>query len=79
MVFLGVQVTGIDVIKDIFGARNNRKLICIDLNDFKSSNFNSQEDPKDEAFSMRIITSQICQISKICMYTLILCVRQPNH
>ena len=56
MVFLAVQVKGTDVIQVIFGAQNNRKLICIDLNDVNSGNLNSEKDPKDEAFSMKNIT-----------------------
>jgi hypothetical protein len=31
-------------------ARNNRKLICIALNDVSSANFNSQKDHEDDVF-----------------------------
>jgi hypothetical protein len=47
MVFLAVKVSGTDV---IFVARNNRKLICIALNDVSSGNFNSQKDREDDVF-----------------------------
>ena len=42
MVFSSVQDTKTDVIWVIFGAHNNIKLICIDLNNAKSKN-NSPE------------------------------------
>ena len=56
MIFLGVQVTGTEIIHVSLGARNNRKLMCIGLNYVKSGNLNSQKDPKDKAFSMQNIT-----------------------
>ena len=56
MVFLAVQVRGTDVIYVIFWTRNNRKLICIDLNDVNSGNLNSEKDSKDKVFSMKNIT-----------------------
>ena len=50
MVFLAVQFTGTEVIWDSFRERNNRKLICIALNDISSGNFNCQKYHKDEVY-----------------------------
>jgi hypothetical protein len=52
MVFLAVKVSGTDV---IFVARNNKKLICIALNDVSSGNFNSQKDREDDVFHKKYI------------------------
>ena len=43
VIFLAVEGTGTDFIQVTLGARNNRKLICIDLNDINSDVINSKK------------------------------------
>jgi hypothetical protein len=57
MAFFTVKVSGTDVIQVIFVARNNRKLICIALNDVSSGNFNSLKDHEDDVFHKENIIS----------------------
>ena len=76
MVILVVKDSETDVIYVIFVARNNRKLICIALNDVSSGNYNSHKDYEDDVFQRKYIAFhlkmywilEVCKISSKQLY-----------